>query len=360
MLPDVRPGPLRTRRDRAVAVGGFGCAVAGAAAVLWGDQGAYLFVDVVGGGLACALLWWSRRWPAVVALAVVALSVPAAAASVAAGIATLVAALYRRPAVAMAVGAAGVAATLARFWLRPPGMAPYPVWALVAVLFGCALTGWGMLARARRELMLSLLERARRAEAEQELARQVERLAIAREMHDVLAHRLSLLALHAGALEFNAQADPGEVTEAAKVVRSNAHQALQELRAIVSVLRETPDDLGSLVEESRTAGMRVDFADGGIRLPAATARTAYRIVQEGLTNARKHAPGRPVTIRLDGTAGQGVTIEVRNPLAGARADGAGSGLAGLSERAALAGGRVERADALDGEFRLIVWLPWPL
>ncbi|MEV4296472.1 sensor histidine kinase [Microbispora rosea] len=378
MTADVRPGPARTRRDRAIRVGGVACALAAAGVVVQGDLDAasgWLVADVAGGAAACGALWLSRRWPATMALVAVALAVPAASASVAAGIATLMTALYRRSAVAIGVGAAWVTATLARFWLRPPGLAPYPVWALVAVLFGVALTGWGMLARARRQLVLSLAERVRRAEEEQrrrvEQARHAERLAIARDMHDVLAHRLSLLALHAGALEFNARADPEEVVEAAAVVRSSAHQALQELRQVISVLREAPVlaelDLHALVEEVRRAGMEVEMHDGGVRLPGLpglTARAAYRIVQEGLTNARKHAPGRPVAVRLDGGPERGLAIEVRNPVVRnpvVRAPGGeGAGLAGMRERAELAGGRVEQAGIEEGEFRLAVWLPWPV
>ncbi|GAA4190987.1 sensor histidine kinase [Microbispora amethystogenes] len=388
MTADVRPGPAGTRRDRAIRAGSVACALAAAAVVVRGDLGEapawHLVADAAGGAVACGALWLSRRWPATTALIAVALAVPAASASVAAGIATLMTALYRRSAVAIGMGAAWVAATLARFWLRPPGLAPYPVWALVAVLFGVALTGWGMLARARRQLLLSLAERLRRAEEEQrrrvEQARHTERLAIAREMHDVLAHRLSLLALHAGALEFNARADPAEVVEAAAVMRSSAHHALQELRQVISVLREAPvlaeTDLPALVEEVRRAGMRVDLHDGGVRLPGlpgATARAAYRIVQEGLTNARRHAPGRPVTVRLDGAPGRGLAIEVRNPVATSAAGsasgsasvagpvaGEGAGLAGMRERAELAGGRVERAGVDEDGFRLAVWLPWPV
>ncbi|MEV5745627.1 histidine kinase [Microbispora rosea] len=378
MTADVRPGPARTRRDRAIRVGGVVCALVAAGVVVQGDLDAasgWLVADVAGGAAACGALWLSRRWPATMALVAVALAVPAASASVAAGIATLMTALYRRSAVAIGVGAAWVAATLARFWLRPPGLAPYPVWALVAVLFGVALTGWGMLARARRQLVLSLAERVRRAEEEQrrrvEQARHAERLAIARDMHDVLAHRLSLLALHAGALEFNARADPEEVVEAAAVVRSSAHQALQELRQVISVLREAPVlaelDLHALVEEVRRAGMEVEMHDGGVRLPGLpglTARAAYRIVQEGLTNARKHAPGRPVTVRLDGGPERGLAIEVRNPMVRTPVvhapRGEGAGLAGMRERAELAGGRVEQAGIEEGEFRLAVWLPWPV
>ncbi|MFD8534276.1 sensor histidine kinase [Streptosporangium canum] len=378
-----RPGSGRSRRDRAVGAGGIVLAVAGAGAVVWGDlapgtPGWYLRADIAGGILACAGMWLCRRWPVAASLAVIALSVPAAAASVAAGIATLVAALYRRPPAAVAVGVAWVAATLVRFAWRPPGLAPYPVWALVGVLFGGAIIGWGILARTRRELLASLAERARRAEADQRLraeeARRAERLGIAREMHDVLAHRLSLLAVHAGALEFNADARPDEVAEAAGVIRTSAHQALQELRAVISVLRESPSaelpltGLAPLVEESRRAGMRIELHEHDVRfadLPETTRRTAYRVVQEGLTNARKHAPGRPVIIVVSGAAGGELTVEVRNPLsagreaAGLATTGAGAGLAGLEERVSLAGGRLERGRTDGGGFRLAARLPWP-
>ncbi|GAA1673515.1 histidine kinase [Nonomuraea maheshkhaliensis] len=429
LLTSADEGPIvgvRPRPEWVVGLAGFVPALAGAVAVVLGDlaggPGRQLVVDLVGGVVACAGVWWCRRWPVAVGLAVIGVSVADASASVAAGIAALLAALYRRPRVAVAVGAAGVVATLVRFALRPPGLAPYPVWALVGVLFGTAVTAWGMLARTRRELVQSLAERARRAEAEQRLraeeARRAERLGIAREMHDVLAHRLSLLAVHAGALEFNADATAGEVAETAGVIRSSARQALEELRAVISVLRDpgsSPDsgapmdqgmDLGALVEESRRAGMRVELHHHGVRLseaPDVVGRAAYRIVQEGLTNARKHAPGRPVTVVVADAGAEELVVEVRNPLpsgpavvagggreavgtepvgSGASADGgagsgsvkteptgagsaglagsgSGTGLVGLAERATLAGGRLECGETADGEFRLAARLPWP-
>nr|WP_240973458.1 histidine kinase [Nonomuraea sp. FMUSA5-5] len=412
---EARIGRLRSRSGWVAGLGGLVPAFAAAVAVIWGDPaggpGWHLVADVVGGALACAGLLLCRRWPVPAGLAVIALSVPAASASVAAGVAALMAALYRPPRVAIAVGAAGAGASLVRFAVRPPGLAPYALWALVAVLFGVAVTAWGMLASTRRELLLSLAERARRAEAEQraraEQARRAERLGIAREMHDVLAHRLSLLAVHAGALEFNASATPGEVTEAARVIGTSARQALEELRAVVSVLRdpalpptpapvaglEAPStglDLGALVAESRRAGMRVELHDHGVRLsevPDVVGRAAYRTVQEGLTNARKHAAGRPVTVLVSGTKGAELVVEVRNPpqsepptpagtdaesdaetgagaLDGHAAEalagtGAGAGLIGLAERASLAGGRLEWGETADGGFRLVARLPWP-
>src|SRR4051812_42662270 len=101
-VEDVRPGWIRSRRDWVVGGGGSMLAIAGAVGVVWGDLTGgppdwYLVADVAGGALACAGLWLCRRWPVTVGLAVIALSVPAAAASVAAGIATLIVALYRKP-----------------------------------------------------------------------------------------------------------------------------------------------------------------------------------------------------------------------------------------------------------------------
>src|SRR4029453_1576362 len=121
-----------------------------------------------------------------------------------------------------------------------------------------------------------------------------------REMHDVLAHRISLLSLHAGALEIKPDATPDEVTEAAGVIRASAHQALQDLREVIGVLRaDRPDGapeppqptlvaLPALADESRSAGVKVslDVRFEPAEVPDGTGRTAYRIVQEGLTNAR--------------------------------------------------------------------------
>jgi signal transduction histidine kinase len=145
-------------------------------------------------------------------------------------------------------------------------------------------------------------------------------------MHDVLGHRLSLLSVHAGALEFRPDASPEEIARAAKVIRENAHLALQDLREVIGVLRapvgELPQptlaDLRQLVAESGRAGMRVGLREelGGATVPDLVGRTAYRTVQEGLTNARKHAPGAEVVVRLAGSPGEGLTVEVGNEAAG--------------------------------------------
>jgi signal transduction histidine kinase len=198
-------------------------------------------------------------------------------------------------------------------------------------------------------------------------------------MHDVLAHRISLLSLHAGALEFHPDASPEEIARAAGVIRTSAHDALEDLRAVIGVLREGSDgagperpqptlsDLPALIEESREAGMQVRFErelpDPG-EVPVATGRSAYRIVQEGLTNARKHARGAAVEVTVAGTAGTGLTIEIRNRLpvgvaAASEIPGTGTGIVGLAERASLVGGRLEHGRTASGDYRLWVWLPWP-
>jgi len=121
-----------------------------------------------------------------------------------------------------------------------------------------------------------------------------------------------------------------------------------------------------LLDESREAGMhvssecRVEDLDA---VPDGVGRNAYRIVQEALTNARKHAQGAAVDVTLDGAAGSGLTVEVRNrlPVGGGPAPipGAGTGLIGLSERTSLAGGRLEHGRTPGGDFELRAWLPWP-
>jgi signal transduction histidine kinase len=202
-------------------------------------------------------------------------------------------------------------------------------------------------------------------------------------MHDVLAHRLSLLSMHAGALEFRPDAPATEVARAAGVIRASARGALEDLREVIGVLRYHADspaaesgasdhpqptlgDLRALVEESRQAGLRVHeeyrLPDAG-SAPPVLGRTAYRIVQEGLTNVRKHAPGAPATVVVDGTPGRGLTVEIRNPRAAGvpptPLPGAGTGLIGLLERVHLAHGSLAHGWTADGEFRLRAELPWP-
>ncbi len=254
---------------------------------------------------------------------------------------------------------------------------PYLLNIILGVLVIVVVIGWGLFVRARRELIHSLRERAERAESEQRLrleqAREAERRRIAREMHDVLAHRVTLLSLHAGALEFRPDASPEEIAEAAGVIRESAHTALKELREVIGVLRDgseegterpqpTLRDIPALVEESRAAGMKVESRiDENGDVPDGVGRTAYRIVQEGLTNARKHAPGAAVAVAIGAEPGPRLAVEITSRGAlhpPPPPPGAGTGLIGLAERVALAGGELQHGRTEAGDFYLRAELPW--
>jgi signal transduction histidine kinase len=342
---------------------------------------AWFGLDIAIGVASLALLPVLLRWPVAGAAALAVLAAFSPAGTPAATVGTLMVAQRRPLAVALGIGALGVLAHAVQGLLRPIGGLPYGWFLVLDVVAHAALVAWGALSRARRELLESLRERARRAESEQAervaAARRIERTLIAREMHDVLAHRLSLVATSAGALEYRPDASPAQVARAAGIVRAGVHQALDELREVIGVLRadgtesgtDRPQpvlaDLGRLVMESRDAGTDVHLDDRltePASLPETTGRTAYRIVQEGLTNARKHAPGRPVHVGLDGGPGCGLTIEVRNAVPDRPppdATGSGTGLVGLAERAELVGGRLDHGVTPAGEFRLHAALPWP-
>ena len=218
--------------------------------------------------------------------------------------------------------------------------------------------------------------RTQAADLRTELTRQEERELIAREMHDTVAHQLSLVSLHAAALEVAAD-DPGtDVPEAARSMRSSAHRALDEMRTLISSLRTVGGDsaeryggpaprladLVALLDEARHAGVDIGatvFVDGGDDAPPALTRGVYRVVQESLTNAMKHAPGARVDVDLRARPGDGVDVVVSNPLvADVSATAGGAGLVGMGERAAALGGRFD-AGPDDGRFVVRVHLPWP-
>ncbi|MGK5627692.1 sensor histidine kinase [Streptomyces sp. URMC 123] len=337
-------------------------------------------VDQLLGALGCAALWLRRRWPVGLAAVLVPASLVSSTLAGALAVALFTVAVHRPFRQVAAIGVPAVAAAPLSALLIPEKELGFGALTLLGLVIYLAVTGWGMFVRARRRLVIALRDRARRAESEARLraaeAQRLAREAIAREMHDVLAHRLSLLSLHAGALEFHPDAPPEEVGRAAGVIRDSAHRALEDLREVIGVLRAagpedgdrprpTLADLPRLVAESRAAGARVTLDDRlGERssVPEAVGRTAYRIVQEGLTNARKHARGAHVTVTLAGAPGEGLTVEVRNPVPGGgpgEIPGAGQGLIGLAERAALAGGRLEHGLTGGGDHRLRAWLPWP-
>ncbi|MFD7401931.1 sensor histidine kinase [Streptomyces sp. NPDC059866] len=338
-----------------------------------------LVVDQWLGALACAAVWLRRRWPLGLALAMLPVGFVSNTAGGAGLVAFFTLAVHRPFRYVGWVGGISTALVPLFFWLRPEPTLPYVAAVAFTVLLSASVIGWGMLVRSKRQLMLSLRDRAQRAETEARLraeqAQQLAREAIAREMHDVLAHRLTLLSVHAGALEFRPDAPRDEVARAAGVIRESAHEALQDLREIIGVLRASePDEAGrpqptlaaldALVAESREAGTKVTLlmrVTEPAAVPASVGRTAYRIAQEGLTNARKHAPGTEVTVSVTGAPGEGLTVCVRNPAPEGEVPpvpGSGQGLIGLTERATLAGGRLEHGPREDGGFEVRAWLPW--
>lgn len=334
-----------------------------------------LVAEVVIAGLACASLWWRRRWPLVLALALLPLSTYGLLADGAQLVMLFTLAVHRSARTALAVGAASVLATAGYMLAVWPwsGTSAF-IFALVA-LSTAGVIGWGLFVRHRRDLIVSLRERAERAEAEATLqaerAQQAAREELAREMHDVLGHRLSLLSVHAGALEYRRGMSTADVSRTAGVLRATAHLALQDLREVIGVLRapvgELPQptfaDLTALVAEARQAGMAVTWQlDVATPVPDTLGRTAYRIVQEALTNARRHAPGAQVRVALTGCTGDGLTVDVVNTAPATSADaasGSGRGLVGLAERVALVGGRLHHGPDTAGGFALHAWLPWP-
>ncbi|MEV7246014.1 histidine kinase [Streptomyces sp. NPDC093248] len=338
-------------------------------------------LDQLLGAVACAVVWFRRRWPLGLALAMIPVGFLSNTAGGADMIALFTLAVHRPFRHVAWIGGAGLALVPLFYWLRPDPDLPYAGIVVFTELLTVSVIGWGMFVRSKRQLMLSLRDRARRAETEARLrAEQAQRLAreaIAREMHDVLAHRLTLLSVHAGALEFRPDATREEIARAAGVIRESAHEALQDLREIIGVLRAGESDdaaggrpqptlaaLDALVAECREAGMKVTLdhrLTGVENAPASLGRTAYRIAQEALTNARKHAPGTEVTVRVGGAPGEGLTISVHNPAPAGEAvpvPGSGQGLIGLTERATLAGGRLDHGPTREKGFEVRGWLPW--
>ena len=377
----------RTARDWWIEVTAFVGAVALGVSILsiTGDVTAHpmsagqVAVDATFGALCCLSLWWRRRWPFGVALLCVLLGALSTSGTVAGLLALSSLALYRHVRPALLVAALFVpSAVVCSIWLGRDNTTSVllPTAALAA-----AAIAWGMYVRARRQLVATLLDRARRAEADQlvraERARLAERTRIAREMHDVLAHRISLVALHAGALEVARDLPPAQVRESATLLRSTAHQALEELRDVIGVLRDEPGmgrpstvpqptlaDIPRLVEETRRTGARIDFdmqVEAVDTAPGPLGRDAYRIVQEALTNVSKHVRGTLAHVRVVGAPDRGLHVCVRNASAwGAHTTppGSGTGLLGLHERVTLANGVLVHGPDASGDFVVEADLPW--
>jgi signal transduction histidine kinase len=314
-----------------------------------------------------------------------------------------------------ALTAVAVAVALGRDHARPPartvlattdaatGAVSVPgagAYALLGALLLAVSVGAGLVRRsldtAHRAVGLQQ-QTARHADRlRTEMTRQEERELIAREVHDTVAHHLSLVSLHASALEVSRR-DDEDVTGAARSIRVATRRALEEMRDLVGTLRDPQPpgalgawdpaashslaDLPRLVSGTREAGAdvraRVFVTDGDTAPPALT-RAVYRIVQESVTNALKHAPGVPVEVDVSAAPGSGVEIRVANvlravgagpvathggvaevrPGASSGAPGSGgAGLLGMRERAERLGGAFD-AGARDGWFVVSARLPW--
>lgn len=244
--------------------------------------------------------------------------------------------------------------------------------ALTALLVTAAVAGVGAATATRRDLRVArdaeAARDARQRAVEQELraeqARADERARIARDMHDVLAHKVSLIALHAGALEVGPGAQAEQVRDGAVLIRVTAREALDDLRAVLGVLRDTddepPDDLASVVAEAVRAGQLVTLHDDAGPLPGRTARVVHRVAREALTNTRKHAPGGRATVSVRRDDGQvTVTVDDSGPQRPALdLPGSGSGLAGLAARVRLVGGTLDAGPGAGGGWRVRAVVPW--
>ncbi|WP_243059429.1 sensor histidine kinase [Nocardioides sp. SR21] len=334
-------------------------------------------LDIALGVPTFVLVFFRRRWPVTIA---VVLTLASGFSSIAAGPATLAGvSLATRRRWREIVPIAVLSLVCAQlFTVVHPSNPTDPDWLIFVTNLGAvsATLAWGMYIGSRRELFWTLRNRAERAEAEQELmvrqARSQEQARIAREMHDVLAHRISQISMHAGALAYRTDLTPEEVHTSAEVIRDKAHEALNDLRGVLGVLRDgatgepmlapqpTYADLPGLVADAQASGMRIEFEDlveGTV--PDAAGRTVYRIVQEGITNARKHAPGALLSVQVSGTPDDGIDVSLRNPVGfgPTRTPGAGLGLVGLTERAQLRGGRLDHGRE-GSSFVLHGWIPW--
>lgn len=344
-------------------------------------------------------LFWRHRYPFRIALgaAAAALVLPVGSSLSLMALATLIG-RRRGPAVGWTIAAVAVSTAFAatvdaldqprgasflKSTLGGQGLSPVnpetlpaiDVGLFVLVVLGLAV-GLGLMVRARREAAVARgqarSDRAASTRLGDEAARRQERERIAREVHDALGHRLSLLTLHAGALEANAQGDE-RLAGSARLVRESATAAMADLRSLLTMLRDpigesTPQlslaHLADVVRESFGAGQALSTSivvqDPDAAHPT-LARAVYRIVQEVLTNARRHAPGQGVLLIVEGSPATGLTIDCRNRFVGNAAPevGGSRGLTGIAERVELLGGSVQHGLDDGGlTFRVRVVLPW--
>ncbi|PUB21476.1 signal transduction histidine kinase [Promicromonospora sp. AC04] len=288
----------------------------------------------------------------------------------------------------VAAGAATAAATLRdaagdptdMIWTTTDpatGELSYPLpgtFVAIGVLSLAVAFGVGYALRVRRRAAVaearSVTQEAATAVLRDRMNRQEERDLISREVHDTVAYALGQISLEASALEVGPHADDDEVAEAARRMRSASQKANSELRALLSLLRSGSEGGGSTFESLTTlltnlreqgglVSASIFVTDGQTAAPV-LARAVYRIVQESMVNALKHAPGRPVDVTVRATPADGVSITVVNPTtpgAAIQTVGTGSGITGMRERADRIGGLLETRH-VGGVFTVQAHLPW--
>ncbi|MCG7631040.1 MULTISPECIES: sensor histidine kinase [Gordonia] len=351
------------------------------AAYLWDNARWWFVIDLAFGVLSYIVIWWRRTHPVPVTTFTNIVGMVSST-TLGPGLLAMVSLSSRRrwveiiPQAALSFGAGMIALT---FFATPAEQnGPIIVQYAVTAVATAAMVAWGLYIGSRRELLASWQARALASEAEQQAkvmqARSLERARIAREMHDILAHRISAMSMSAGALAYRSDLSGEQIRETAQTIQETSHLALTELREVLGVLREGPGDatpeepqgvpdLSALIEEARRLGMRLESrCDIDVSsLSPGISRTLYRCVQEALTNARRHSPSAPVTLHIRGGPEHGVDLLVENPLPlsmGSNASSPGFGLVGLAERVQLHGGRQSATVSEDKRFLLHVWLPW--
>ncbi len=291
---------------------------------------------------------------------------------------TLAAYCPRRQSVAgLAICLAGSAVAMARW--QPPGMGLLH-WLMVGSIgfAGSSVIAWvlGDSMRYRRGYYAALEDRAARLEAERDAQAQVsaaaERARIARELHDVIAHHVSVMVVQADGASYALNSSPDRARQALVAIAGTGRQALAEMRRMLGVLRSgdgTPDvvplpgieQLGELLEQTRASGLAVSFTVEGVPapLPGGLALAAFRIVQESLTNTRKHGgPGARATLLLRYCEDMLVLQITDDGAAPAAAkDGAGHGLTGMRERVALYSGTLHAGPRPGGGYQVMARLP---
>lgn len=342
----------------------------------WEEHRELWWLDLAVGLTAYVVVALRRRHPLAIALV---LNAAAAVSGLAAGPAVLASvslAARRRYLEIVPVGLVSFAAGLTFVHVEPQSHDDaFWVDVVINLVVTTAILGWGLYIGSRRQLIWTLRDQV--AKAQEQLAvrsgsaRTAERQRIAREMHDVLAHRISQVSMQANAVMYRDDLSPEQLRASVAIIQEKANEALVDLRAVLGVLRDgngevldrpqpTYADLPALIEETRGLGTQVELQDDVEgEVPELAGRTAYRLVQEALTNARKHAPAATVRVSLRGDPATGLGVKVSNPLGfgSVGAPESGLGLVGLRERMELAGGRLDVGRSR-GHWNVVGWIPW--